>query len=329
MLSSAGLYFKNPDWLFGVFDWPLALLGPCYYLYVRAITGLTNGRAQAIHFIVPALWTAGLLGARLVFAPRPLFAFMTSETFGLILLAFELSVIAYAAASLVRLWRYRQLVRTLFSSTQKRDLNWLVWLSTLLIVLLVLWVPANLFGGLWGWLLVFGRLLMLYLGGWYGLHQTGVVLAAPEQLALAAAREPALPASAEGGKYARSGMSEAAADLIGERLARRETTERDFLDNDLKLTDLAERIGTSPQLLSQYLNHVLGQSFFDYINGLRVAEAMRLMTTPMPARRPLLELAFEAGFNSKSTFNTTFKKITGMAPSEWRRQNDGASAPIG
>ena len=130
-------------------------------------------------------------------------------------------------------------------------------------------------------------------------------------------------------KYVRSGMTDATQQLIGERLVRRMSFERDYLDCEVKLTDLAERIGTSPQLLSQYLNHVLGLNFFDYINGLRVAEVQRMMVDLSKANQTLLEMAFAAGFNSKSTFNASFKKVTGMAPSSWRNKRNATSEPIG
>jgi AraC-like DNA-binding protein len=125
-------------------------------------------------------------------------------------------------------------------------------------------------------------------------------------------------AAAEREKYARSGMTVATQRLIGERLQRRMSLHRDYLESDLRLNQLADRIGTTPQLLSQYLNHMLGLSFFDYINGLRIAEVQHMMCDPAGAGRTLLELAHAAGFNSKSTFNTAFKNASGLAPSQWR-----------
>src|SRR5438067_440447 len=107
------------------------------------------------------------------------------------------------------------------------------------------------------------------------------------------------------------------------------TQERGYLDPDIKLIDLAEWTGTSPQLLSQYLNNVLRLSFFDYVNGLRVAEVQRLMREPGNDTRTLLDLAFAAGFTSKSTFNASFKKISGLAPSMWRNRHARTCAPIG
>jgi AraC-like DNA-binding protein len=130
-------------------------------------------------------------------------------------------------------------------------------------------------------------------------------------------------------KYARSGMTEAASGLIGDRLTRWVAQKRGYLDPDIKLSDLAESIGTSPQLLSQYLNDVLGLSFFDYINALRVAEIQKMMRDRGNDTRTLVDLAFAAGFSSKSTFNTSFKKISGLAPSIWRNRHARTSEPIG
>lgn len=148
-----------------------------------------------------------------------------------------------------------------------------------------------------------------------------------EQAPASAARSTVTPiAAVEREKYARSGMTEATQRLIGERLQRRMAQQRDYLESDLRLTELAERIGTTPQLLSQYLNHMLGLSFFDYINGLRIAEVQNMMRDPAGTGRTLLELAHAAGFNSKSTFNTAFKNASGLAPSQWRALHAQAQA---
>jgi AraC-like DNA-binding protein len=143
----------------------------------------------------------------------------------------------------------------------------------------------------------------------------------------AAASEP--PEPAEEVRYARSGMTAAAADEIGQRLERRAGQQRDFLEPDLTLAELSQRLGTSPQLLSQYLNEVLGATFYDYVNGLRVAEVQRLMRDPARREASLLDLSLAAGFNSRSTFNAAFKKATGMPPSQWRKQAGAVSEPIG
>jgi AraC-like DNA-binding protein len=193
-------------------------------------------------------------------------------------------------------------------------------------------VLSSLFGGVWAWLLLVNRVVVLYFVGWFGMRQAEVFLpVAVAAVALAhapVAAETPVAAAADVEKYARSGMTDAAQALISTQLRARMTQARDFLESDLTLSELAERIGTSPQLLSQYLNDTLEMSFFDYINGLRVAEVQRLMADPAHAPETLLNLAFAAGFNSKSTFNAAFRKIGGTTPSEWRRLHIRTPEPI-
>jgi AraC-like DNA-binding protein len=335
LLSLAFLVYGRLPQLFGLFDWPLASVGAFFYCYVRSLTGLGNSRRQLLHFLPLALLVSALAYGRFQLSGADLLGWLLGKSgalFSSLLLGFQLLAAGYAVAALYRLSQYRQRLRERYSSVERRELHWLSWLSVSFLALLVLWIPSNLVGGVWGLLLVLGRLLTLYFVGWFGLRQTAVFLAP-----IAPPSEPVPPADAPSSgdtdaaahKYARSGMTEAAGRLIGERLARWAAQERAYLDPDIKLSDLAECIGTSPQLLSQYLNDVLGLSFFDYINALRVAEIQKMMRDRANDARTLLDLAFAAGFSSKSTFNASFKKISGLAPSIWRSRHGRTSGPIG
>jgi AraC-like DNA-binding protein len=117
--------------------------------------------------------------------------------------------------------------------------------------------------------------------------------------------------------------------LIGKRLTQRMELECIYQDANLTLTDLAGKIGTSPQLLSQYLNEVLGMSFFEYINAARVRAVQALIRDSAYQHLTVLDLAFKAGFNSKSAFNTSFKRVSGITPSQWRKQGTAMGVPIG
>ena len=63
----------------------------------------------------------------------------------------------------------------------------------------------------------------------------------------------------------------------------------------------------------------MNQNFFDFINGYRIKEAKRLLVDPKGELLTILAIAEEVGFNSKSSFNTAFKKITGMTPTEYKK----------
>lgn len=89
-----------------------------------------------------------------------------------------------------------------------------------------------------------------------------------------------------------------------------------FLEPELTLGDLSEMSGIPSRYLSQIINQYKNKSFFDYINGLRVNYACNLLLTDN--RKNILEILYESGFNSKTSFNTSFKKHTGLSPSEYK-----------
>lgn len=314
---SSELFWRHPRWLL-LFHWPVAGIGPLYYCYVRAVTGLELGRGQAWHAVPQVLLVAVLAWYALDGAAAAPTGQLSSpnQMLGGSLLVCQFLSAAYAVAVLLRLRLYRDQVRARHSSTAGRDLRWLQWTTAAILLMLVLWIPAVQLGGYWEWSMLAGRLGLFIALGWYGLGRPA--LFAPAPLIDSAAPAPDR-------KYARSGMTADAQALIGQRLVRRMHERRDFLEPDLKLVELAERIGTSPQLLSEYLNTVLGLSFFDYVNGQRAQEVQRLMGAPAHAASTLMELALAAGFNSKSTFNIAFKKTASMTPSAWRK----TCVPIG
>jgi AraC-like DNA-binding protein len=95
--------------------------------------------------------------------------------------------------------------------------------------------------------------------------------------------------------------------------------ERPWLEPELTLTELAQRLRTNPALLSKVINAGCGQNFNDFVNTYRVQEARRKLADPRFGHYSLVGVALESGFNSKSTFNRVFKKLLGQAPSEVAR----------
>jgi AraC-like DNA-binding protein len=97
-------------------------------------------------------------------------------------------------------------------------------------------------------------------------------------------------------------------------------TEKPYLEPELTLDQLASRLSLKPRLLSQSINEILGQNFYDFINHYRIDEASRLLTNPKDKKITILEVLYEVGFNSKSSFNTLFKKYTGLTPTELKKK---------
>ena len=103
------------------------------------------------------------------------------------------------------------------------------------------------------------------------------------------------------------------------KLQRLMAEEQPWLEPELTLTELAQRLRTNTSLLSHVINTGCGQNFNDFVNSYRVAEAERKLQDPRFAHYSLVGIALEAGFNSKSTFNRVFKKLTGRTPGEVSR----------
>ena len=104
-----------------------------------------------------------------------------------------------------------------------------------------------------------------------------------------------------------------------EKLLALMAAERPYLEPELTLSELAQRLRTQPALLSRVINAGCGQNFNDFVNTYRVAEARRKLADPRFGHYSLVGVALDSGFNSKSTFNRVFKKLAGQAPGEVAR----------
>ena len=103
-----------------------------------------------------------------------------------------------------------------------------------------------------------------------------------------------------------------------EKLNTHITKNKPYLDADLTLNDLASQVQISSRQLSTLINVELGKSFFDLINGYRIEEAKRIFRESTDNKLTVLEVMYEVGFNSKSSFNTAFKKYAGSTPTAYK-----------
>jgi len=93
-----------------------------------------------------------------------------------------------------------------------------------------------------------------------------------------------------------------------------------FTNPELKLAELSKEVGLPPHQVSKLINEKMGKSFTDYINELRVAEFIKRLKDHKYASYSIFGIALDVGFNSKSSFNTAFKKITGKSPSSYKSE---------
>lgn len=94
--------------------------------------------------------------------------------------------------------------------------------------------------------------------------------------------------------------------------------EEPFLEPSLTVQDLADQLKMPAKELSILINHYQDQHFFDFVNEYRIQKAMQLLKDPSKRDLNVQEVLYAVGFNSKSSFNTAFKKYTGKTPTQYR-----------
>ncbi len=119
-----------------------------------------------------------------------------------------------------------------------------------------------------------------------------------------------------GKKYERSKIPEATARSELSQLQRLMIEDKPWLQDDLKLEDLANGLGVSRHHLSQLMNQHLGTNFHGYVSSYRVEESKRLLLE-VGGRRSILDIGFEAGFGSSATFYRAFRKYVGVTPKDF------------
>jgi AraC-like DNA-binding protein len=120
-------------------------------------------------------------------------------------------------------------------------------------------------------------------------------------------------------KYKKTSLVDAVKEDFKNKLLLYMETQKPYLEPSLCLNDLAKKVAIPPHHIFQVLNTSLNQNFFDFINSYRIKESRRLLSEQGPDKKMILEILYETGFNSKSVFNTAFKKHTGMTPSQFRK----------
>lgn len=124
------------------------------------------------------------------------------------------------------------------------------------------------------------------------------------------------------GRYIKSGLKSQQADKYLQKLISYMETKKPYINSDLTIHDVSRQTGIPRHYITEVLNENYNRNFFTFINEYRVKEAISRMSHPEFRNYTILAIAFDSGFNSKSTFNTFFKNFTGKTPSDYRAEID-------
>ncbi len=117
-------------------------------------------------------------------------------------------------------------------------------------------------------------------------------------------------------KYVNSALDEAIALRIKNKVTKAMTEDKLYQNSSLKLQSLSQHINENSHYVSQVINQGLNSSFYELINSHRILAAQSLLEQEQPPS--MLDIALDVGYNSKSTFNSAFKRINKLTPSQYR-----------
>jgi len=224
----------------------------------------------------------------------------------------------YVIWSLIKLRSHMRTIADDFSYTEQIDLNWLkyvlgglgfVWLTVLF---------TNVFdfsGNLGDHLIYLSVTIAVFFLGYFGIKQRAIYVNTPEKMEIPESGPPIKKNGTD--RYKNSGLKKSEAKEYVQKLLSYMANDKPYLNGKLSLKDVAEHLDVSVYHLSQVINEQLGKNFFDFINAFRTEEVKRHIDNSRHKQYTLLAVAHESGFNSKSSFNSIFKKFTGVTPSEY------------
>lgn len=304
-------------------------MAPALYLSVLHYTSpdKTFKRKDYLHFIPFLLFFIYIgpapVGLKVTFNAVNLLPVIVGKIIGILLsLSVKVQLAVYWLMAYRKLNQHQKNIQHVASNTGVVNLQWLRFLLLGIVFMILLWFGTLLFNvsaiakfSTAGYFA--GVLFICY----FLLAQKEVYPYEPEELV-------EIEIVIEEGKKrqpTKARFTDEQLAMLTNRLTKLMDTEKLYLDNELGLPQLAAEMGLSLHDLSYVLNEGLGKNFFQFINTYRVDEAKQLILSPKHKHLNILGIAYSAGFNSKTTFNTSFKKETGLSPSQFMQQ--GRTSP--
>lgn len=312
------------------FAQPLPLVhGPLLLMYVWSQMR-RQFRLQWVHLLhfIPALAMAGMM-IPFVWATNTEVqtfaqAFQSGQTpwfwniFGLMT---QFSGLIYATYCLVLLRKHRENIHNWFAFEKDINLDWLryliwgilgIWLAVAIGIGLEVMVQISL--PVSRDVIIFSAVtLFVFFLGFFGIQQ-GLIYSTKVETEQSALQVKAEATEVLAGPNISQKAQEEQSQTLQKVRSHMEET-RLYLEPRLSLPQLAEQVGMSTHQLSQLINEQSGHNFYQFVNEYRIEAFKKLALDPEYSHMTLLALALECGFNSKSTFNDVFRKVTNKTPS--------------
>lgn len=334
-LYYTGAFFTFPFFL-GL-ELPLPLVhGPLLYLYTCALTDQPVKGKYSVFHLIPVLIFYVLMIPFVLNTSEYKIAVYQHKGQGYEGLIKAMNIVAvlsgitYVCLSLYSLHRHQRNLYNQFSYTERINL---AWLRYLIFGIATIWIAV-----IWGrdqYIYGLGTFFVFFIG-YFGIKQVGIFTSnhavKPDQILIPAAilnlpeqkendpEEVIIDQPVEKSKYQKSGLQDEDAVIIHQKVIGYMQKDKLYLDPELTLVDLAQKLKIHPNTLSQVINSKEKKNFYDFVNAHRIEEFKRVISQPESQQYSLLGLALQCGFNSKTSFNRNFKKTTGLTPTDFLRQ---------
>ncbi|OGU37506.1 MAG: hypothetical protein A2068_07500 [Ignavibacteria bacterium GWB2_35_6b] len=301
----------------------LLLIGPVFYFYTLSITKpefkfLKKDLLHLIPFIIFIIISIIKFHSKTTEVKYELLkthAILGEQLILYVIGFINVQIIIYVSVSLLLLKKYNAELKKYFSSLKKINLSWLKLFFAGFISVSFL--------DLLNFLL--NKLSLNPIFSYNSLNDVSLIL----NLMFASAiifnglRNPkvfyGILAEQEKEKFIESAHEPPTNNFLLEKLLSFMKEKKPFLNSSLTLNELAKISGIPARTISQLINEKLNKNFFDFINEYRIEESIKILSDKENFRKTIQEILYESGFNSKSVFNTVFKKFTGKTPTEFRK----------
>lgn len=313
---------------FGVFRNSLAFLQiPVFYLYVLSVC-YSDFKLKPKHLLhlIPFILVNVILLPRFYsvdFASKNNFIANGQSRIELQFnyVLFHIQVVVCFIAVFMLLRKAKKLYLENYAGTSINSYNWLFQFTTVLTILYSFAIIKNIFKFtdyqyISEWIKIGGLVFQMFIVCWYlfkALNNPGLFRNIDSRLKLVSdiiSEEKDKVQFAENEKEYNEELS---------KLRNYMTAEKPFLNPMLTIQDVSQAIGIPVRELSVLINHNLGQHFYDFVNTYRIENAMKILKDGSKSKVTILEILYDVGFNSKSSFNTAFKKHTGNTPTAYRK----------
>lgn len=328
---SQKLYLSYPSFI-GLNGMLPFIYSPAIYLYAKAVS--SNKKRfeikSLLHFSPAIIILLASIIGFFIFSSEEKLALLNPDVPKSVFIIIMRTLIpfygiSYIVLSLIEIKKYHHRLKENYSEIESLKLNWLIYL---ILSMTLVWMlefvqiflidiagkPENVFYKY----IYLAISLIMFLIMYRSLKQPQIF----SEVNFNEAEEINEPKNeVEESGYYKSGLTEQKINEIASSLLIIMQNDKPYLKSNLSLSDLAQLNGVSAHNLSEVINTKLNKTFYDFINQYRVNEVKKMLKDVKYENYSILSIGFEAGFNSKTSFNTIFKKFTGTTPSEYKRTN--------